>query len=50
MYSMEETFEDLESAGFKVLKCNSRSELINKKEIPEFRERDYYLIYAGEKK
>jgi ubiquinone/menaquinone biosynthesis C-methylase UbiE len=49
MYSLEETFEDLQAAGFKVLKCNSREEIINKKETPQMREKDYYLIYAAEK-
>jgi ubiquinone/menaquinone biosynthesis C-methylase UbiE len=49
MYFMEETFEDLKSAGFQLLKCNSRKEIINKKEIPKSRESDYYLIYAAEK-
>lgn len=50
MYSMEETFEDLISAGFRVLKCNSREEIINKMERSESRENDYYLIYAAEKR
>lgn len=50
MYSMEETFEDLAAAGFKVLKCNSRMEIINNREAPKQRENDYYLIYAAEKK
>ena len=50
MYSMEETFEDLTAAGFNVLKCNSRKEIINNKEAPKQRENDYYLIYAAGKR
>jgi ubiquinone/menaquinone biosynthesis C-methylase UbiE len=49
MYSMQETFEDLKAAGFKILKCNSRDEIINNKETPKRRESDYYLIYSAEK-
>ena len=50
MYSMAETFEDLTAAGFKVLHCNSRKEIINNKGTPNRREDDYYLIYAAEKR
>ena len=49
MYSMEEAIEDLSSAGFEILKCNSRREIIEKQENPKERKRDYYLIYAAEK-
>jgi ubiquinone/menaquinone biosynthesis C-methylase UbiE len=49
MYSMEETFDDLSAAGFKVLSCHSRNEIIEKKENASEREKDYYLIYAASK-
>ena len=50
MYSMEETFEDLSEAGFEVLGCHSRKEILTREERPEDREKDYYLIYAASKK
>ena len=49
MYSMKEAFQDLQLAGFSILKCNSRMEIINKSENPNQREKDYYLIYAAVK-
>ena len=50
MYSMEETFEDLSLAGFQILRCQSRKEILEGKENSIERERDYYLIYAAIKK
>lgn len=49
MYSLEETVQDLTSAGFHVLSCHSRKEILEGKEMPKQRERDYYLIYAATK-
>lgn len=49
MYTMEEAYEDLSLAGFKLLKCNSRREILENHENPDKRKKDYYLIYAAEK-
>jgi ubiquinone/menaquinone biosynthesis C-methylase UbiE len=49
MYSMPEACHDLLAAGFQIIRCNSRKEIMQNREAPEKRERDYYLIYAAVK-
>jgi len=49
MYSMREAYRDLSLAGFKVISCHSRKEIMENKEMPDKKELDYYLIYAAVK-
>jgi ubiquinone/menaquinone biosynthesis C-methylase UbiE len=48
MYSLEEIVKDLSDSGFRVVECNSRKEMEEKRIDERNREKDYYLIYAAE--
>ena len=50
MYSMNETIADLATAGFYILSCRSRKEIVERKRNDIKREKDYYLVYAAIKK
>jgi hypothetical protein len=49
MYSLKEMLKDLGDSGLRVVECNSRKEMEEKRIDERNRENDYYIIYAAEK-
>lgn len=49
LYTEKEAIEDIKKAGFKIIKVRCATEIVNKRDCPEIREKDKYILYIAQK-
>lgn len=49
LYTEKEAIEDIKKAGLKIIKARCATEIVNKRDCPEIREKDKYILYIAQK-